>query len=43
MIGAFDNGLLGGLKVTDELLRNLAGLRADGNIQPKPALAVLNR
>ena len=43
MIGAFDNGLLGGLKVTDELLRNLAGLRADGNIQSKPALAVLNR
>jgi ATP-dependent DNA helicase RecG len=28
------------LKVTDELLRNLAGLRADGNIQPKPALMV---
>jgi ATP-dependent DNA helicase RecG len=40
MIGAFDNGSLSGLKVTDELLRNLAGLRADGNIQPKPALMV---
>jgi len=40
MIGANDDGTLSGLKVTDELLRNLAGLRADGNIQPKPALMV---
>jgi ATP-dependent DNA helicase RecG len=40
MIGAFDDGKLNGLKVTDKLLRNLAGLRADGNIQPKPALMV---
>jgi ATP-dependent DNA helicase RecG len=40
MIGAFDDGKLNGLKVTDRLLRNLAGLRADGNIQPKPALMV---
>ncbi|MDR1370615.1 MAG: putative DNA binding domain-containing protein [Dysgonamonadaceae bacterium] len=40
MIGSFDDGTLSGLKVTDELLRNLAGLRADGNIQPKPALMV---
>ncbi|MDR1182328.1 MAG: putative DNA binding domain-containing protein [Bacteroidales bacterium] len=40
MIGAFDDGTLNGLKVTDRLLRNLAGLRADGNIQPKPALMV---
>jgi ATP-dependent DNA helicase RecG len=40
MIGAFDDGKLSGLKVTDELLRNLAGLRSDGNIQPKPALMV---
>ena len=39
-IGAFDNGSLNGLKVTDELLRNLAGLRSDGNIQPTPALMV---
>jgi ATP-dependent DNA helicase RecG len=39
-IGAHDDGTLNGLKVTDELLRNLAGLRADGNIQPKPALMV---
>jgi ATP-dependent DNA helicase RecG len=40
IVGAFDDGSLNGLKVTDELLRNLAGLRADGNIQPKPALMV---
>jgi ATP-dependent DNA helicase RecG len=40
LIGAFDNGKLNGLKVTDRLLRNLAGLRSDGNIQPKPALMV---
>ncbi|MDR0748208.1 MAG: putative DNA binding domain-containing protein [Tannerellaceae bacterium] len=40
MIGAYDDGTLSGLEVTDRLLRNLAGLRADGNIQPKPALMV---
>jgi len=40
MIGAWDNGSLNKLKATDRLLRNLAGLRADGNIQPKPALMV---
>ena len=40
MIGVYDNGSLSGLKVTDLLLRNLAGLRADGNIQPKPALMI---
>ena len=40
IIGAFDDGSLNGLKVTDEYLRDLAGLRSDGNIQPKPALMV---
>ena len=39
-IGANDDGSLNGLKVTDELLRNLAGLRSDGNILPQPALMV---
>ncbi|KAA6324091.1 hypothetical protein EZS27_026539 [termite gut metagenome] len=39
-IGAQENGSLCGLKVTDELLRNLAGLRSDGNILPQPALMV---
>ena len=33
-IGVNDDGSLSGLKVTDELLRNLAGLRSDGNIFP---------
>jgi ATP-dependent DNA helicase RecG len=40
LIGVFDNGHLNGLKITDELLRNLAALRSDGNIHPKPALMV---
>lgn len=39
-IGANDDGSLNGLHVTDELLRNLAGLRSDGNILPQPALMV---
>ncbi|MEI6260555.1 MAG: ATP-binding protein [Deltaproteobacteria bacterium] len=29
-----------GLKVTDDILKNLAALRSDGNIQPMPALTV---
>ncbi len=40
LIGARDNGTLSGLKVTDELLQNLAALRSDGNIRPMPAIAV---
>lgn len=40
LIGANDDGSLSGLKVTDELLRNLAALRSDGNILPQPALMV---
>ena len=40
LIGANDDGTLSKLKVTDELLRNLAGLRSDGNILPQPALMV---
>ena len=39
-IGANDDGSLSELKVTDGLLRNLAGLRSDGNILPQPALMV---
>lgn len=37
-VGTNDDGSLNGLKVSDELLRNLAGLRSDGNILPQPAL-----
>ena len=41
LIGADDKtGRPAGLKVTDELLRNLAGLTSDGNILPAPAIAV---
>ncbi|QOY91702.1 ATP-binding protein [Paludibaculum fermentans] len=41
LIGADDKtGAPSGLEVTDELLRNLAGLSSDGNILPAPALMV---
>lgn len=40
LVGVKDNGDLSGLKVTDELLRNLGGIRSDGNIQPLPAITV---
>jgi ATP-dependent DNA helicase RecG len=40
MLGVNDNGTPSGLEVTDELLKNLAGIRADGNVQPLPAMTV---
>ena len=40
IIGANDDGSLAGLKVTDELMRNIAGIRADGNVLPQPAITV---
>ena len=41
LIGVEDkSGKACGLRVTDELLRNLAGLRQDGEILPLPALSV---
>lgn len=40
IIGVRDNGQLSGLSVTDDLLKNLSGLRSDGNILPQPALTV---
>ena len=40
IIGVDDRGRFAGLQVGDELLRNLAGLRDDGNIQPLPSIAV---
>lgn len=40
LIGVDDGGNPSGLSVDDELLRNLGGLRTDGNIQPMPALSV---
>lgn len=40
IVGAADDGSLSGLAVTDELLRNLAAIRADGNVLPPPAMTV---
>lgn len=40
VVGVDDDGRIVGLAVTDELLRNLAGLRDDGNIQPLPSITV---
>lgn len=40
LIGVADDGSLSGMRVTDELLQSLGGLRSDGNIQPLPALKV---
>lgn len=40
LIGLKDNGQLSGLKVTDALLKNLAGLQHNGQILPKPALSI---
>ncbi len=40
IIGVKDDGTLSGLTVTDELLRDLASIRADGNVLPPPALSV---
>lgn len=40
IIGAHDDGRLCGLKVTDQLLQNLAALRSDGNILPLPMIVV---
>jgi ATP-dependent DNA helicase RecG len=40
LIGVDNDGVPGGLSVTDALLLNLAALRSDGNIQPLPAINV---
>lgn len=40
LIGVKDDGSLSGLKVTDQLLQNLAAIRTDGNVLPTPALTV---
>lgn len=43
LIGAKDNGTPAGLHVTDELLRQLADIKSDGNIAPPPTLLVESR
>ena len=40
LIGVNDKGKLSGLKVTDELLKNLGALRSEGNILPPPVIQV---
>lgn len=40
LIGVDDAGKPNGLRVTDELLRNLSGIPADGNILPAPVVFV---
>jgi ATP-dependent DNA helicase RecG len=42
-IGVNDAGMLTGLPITDQLLQNLASMRADGNILPFPSLIVQKR
>jgi ATP-dependent DNA helicase RecG len=39
-IGARPDGTASGAQITDRLLQSLAGIRADGNIQPLPTMAV---
>jgi len=42
-IGANDDGSCAGTAITDELLRELAGIRSDGNILPLPSMTVQKR
>jgi ATP-dependent DNA helicase RecG len=39
-VGVRDDGHPSGAQITDQLLQNLAAIRADGNIQPLPAMNV---
>lgn len=43
LIGARDDGAPSGLAVTDELLRQIADFKSDGNIVPPPTLTVEKR
>lgn len=40
IIGANDEGGIEGVNVTDDLLKNIAAIRTDGNIQPQPSMVV---
>ena len=42
-VGLRDDGTVAGLSVTDELLRQLADMKTDGNIVPPPSLTVERR
>lgn len=40
ILGAYDDGRLSGLKVTDDLFKKIAAIRSDGNILPLPTMTV---
>lgn len=40
LVGVDNSGRVAGTPITDEVLRNLGGLRSDGNIQPLPDLTI---
>ena len=40
LIGVKDNGSLSGLAVTDKLLKDLGGIRSNGNVSPQPRMHV---
>ena len=40
IVGVADDGTVGGLTVTDALLRNLGALRSNVNIEPLPAMTL---
>lgn len=40
LVGVKDDGSLAGIQVTDDLLKNLAGIRSNGNILPQPMMSV---
>lgn len=40
MLGVTDDGQISGIEVTDDLLKNIAAIRTDGNIQPQPSMVV---
>lgn len=39
-LGVEDDGTVKGIDVTDDLLKNIAAIRTDGNIQPQPSMIV---
>lgn len=39
-LGVEDDGRVKGVDVTDDLLKNVAAIRTDGNIQPQPSMSV---
>ncbi len=42
-VGVRDNGAVAGLSITDEMLRQLADMKTDGNIVPPPSMTVEKR